>query len=42
MHTFLHGGVLKLARVVWAKELTYLLVNVDECSDSWAKIFKTN
>ena len=42
MHTFLHGGVIKSARVVWAKELTYLHVNVDECGDSWAKVFKTN
>jgi len=42
MHTFLHGGVIKSARVVWAKDLTYLDVNVDECGDSWAKAFTTN
>jgi len=42
MHTFLHGGVIKSARVLWAKELTDLNVNVDECRDSWAKVFETN
>jgi len=42
MHTFLHCGVIKSARVVWAKELAYLDVNVYECDDFWAKVFKTN
>lgn len=42
MHTFLHGGVITSARVVWSKELLYLHVSVDEFGDSWAKLFKSN
>jgi len=41
-HKVLHGGVIKLARVVWEKELTFLHFNVDECGDSWERILKTN
>ena len=38
----LHGGKMKAGRAAWAKELTYLHVEVDESGDYWAKLFKTN
>jgi len=37
----LHGGKMKAGRAAWAKELTYLHVEVDESGDYWAKLFKT-
>lgn len=40
--TILHGGVLVAGRKVWAEELTYLHVYVDEAGDHWARLFKTN
>jgi len=38
----LHGVKMKAGRAAWAKELTYLHVEVDESGDYWAKLFKTN
>ncbi|KAK1867601.1 hypothetical protein I4F81_010107 [Pyropia yezoensis] len=38
----LHGGVLVAGRVVWASELRFLHVEVDEATEQWSKIFRTN
>ena len=38
----LHGGKMKAGRAAWAKEMTYLHVEVDESGDYWAKLFKKN
>lgn len=38
----LHGGVKMAGRVVFAEELTYIHVWVDEAGDHWAKLFMTN
>jgi len=38
----LHGCRAKFGRNVWAKELRYLNVCVDEAGDYWARLFQTN
>ena len=38
----LHGGVVKMGRVVSAKELKYLHANVDSNTDGWGALISTN
>ena len=38
----LHGGVVKMGRVVWAKELKYLHAHVDNSTDGWGALISTN
>jgi len=38
----LHGGVVKLGRVVWDKELKYLHAHVDSNTDGWGALISTN
>ena len=38
----LHGGVVKMGRVVWAKELKYLHAHVDSSTDGWGALVSTN
>jgi len=38
----LHGGVVKMGRVVWAKELKYLHSHVDSNTDGWSALIFTN
>lgn len=38
----LHGGVRMAGRVVFAEELTYIHVSVDDAGDHWARLFETN
>lgn len=38
----LHGGVLVARRVVWAFELRHLHLEVEEATEQWSHIFKTN
>ena len=38
----LHGGVVKMGRVVWAKELKYLHAHVDTSTNGWGALISTN
>jgi len=38
----LHGGVVKMGRVVWAQELKYLHAHVDSNTDGWSSLISTN
>ena len=38
----LHGGVVKMGRVVWGKELKYLHSHVDSNTDGWSALIFTN
>jgi len=38
----LHGGVLKMGRVFWAKKLKYLHAHVDSNTDGWGALISTN
>jgi len=38
----LQGGVVKMGRVVWAKELKYLHAHVDNSTDGWGVLISTN
>eukprot|EP00168_Porphyra_purpurea_P000089 TRINITY_DN1010_c0_g1_i4.p1 TRINITY_DN1010_c0_g1~~TRINITY_DN1010_c0_g1_i4.p1 ORF type:complete len:643 (+),score=94.84 TRINITY_DN1010_c0_g1_i4:2155-4083(+) len=38
----LHGGVVKMGRVVWTKELKYLHAHVDSNTDGWGALISTN
>jgi len=38
----LHGGVVKMRRVIWAKELKYLHSHVDSNTDGWGALISTN
>ena len=37
-----HGGVVKMGRVFWAKELKYLHAHVDSSTDGWGALVSTN